>query len=108
MGIHPIDLQTMYSQIGNIAKTVASQQQGIPLSQAMREASIVRQNSELASQVHRAADNETKSGLISDEGHNSSADQESGGDKKKSEDKDKKKEQEFRESYLGVHIDITR
>ena len=37
MGIQPIDLQTLYSQLGNVSKTVAFQQQGIPLQNAIQQ-----------------------------------------------------------------------
>ena len=37
MGIQPIDLQNMYSQMNNVAKVVSNQQQGSQLTQAMQE-----------------------------------------------------------------------
>lgn len=37
MAIQPIDLQTLYSQLGNVSKTVAFQQQGVPLQNAIQQ-----------------------------------------------------------------------
>ncbi len=108
MAIAPIDLQTMYSQMNNVAKTVANQQQGTQLVNAMQEAKIVRQNLENSAQVHKAADNEAKSGQVKADGHGSS--NQEGFDKKqrKSDQEQSDKENVIRESFLGQHIDITR
>lgn len=107
MAIQPIDLQTMYSQMNNVAKTVAVQQQGGQLTQAMQEAQRVQQNSEQAAQVHKAADSESKSGQVNKDGHDS---------QEYNPQENKKKEQEeqlaetktvkLREAHLGNHIDI--
>lgn len=109
MAIQPIDLSTMYSQMNNVAKTVAHQQQGSQLTHAMQEASRVQQNSETAAQVHKTAGNEAKSTQVKDDsnGSNGSA----GGNSKKrqqNEEQETPKEQVIRESYLGTHIDISR
>ena len=46
MAIHPIDLQTMYSQIDNVAKQVVHQQQGAALAESVQQTNFVRQNKE--------------------------------------------------------------
>ena len=102
MAIQPIDLQTMYSQMNNVAKTVAVQQQGGQLTQAMQEAQRVQQNSEQAAQVHKAADSESKSGHDSQE-YNSQ------GNKKRKQEEEQLTETKtvkLREAHLGNHIDI--
>ena len=109
MAIHPIDLQTMYSQMNNVARTVANSQQGVQLAQQLQENTIIRQNMEQAQAVKKAADTESKSGTVNDEGHNGSQSQARGG-KKQPEDTEVQspKKNEIRETYLGQHIDITR
>jgi len=110
MGVSPIDLQTMYANMNNVARSVAHQQQGAVLSQQLQESKIVQQNAEKASQVHKAADNEAKSSGINDEGHNSSSGYGSKNKKKdqKSQNENTNASSEIRESYLGLHINIER
>ena len=110
MGVSPIDLQTMYANMNNVARTVSHQQQGVVLAQQLQESKIIQQNAEKAAQVHKAADNEAKSSGINDEGHQGSG----GGASSKKKQKDNqeeglpRRESEIRESYLGIHIDIER
>ncbi len=110
MGVSPLDLQTMYANMNNVARTVSHQQQGAVLAQQLQESKIIQQNAEKAAQVRKAADNEAKSTGINDEGHqNSSA---YGQNKRKrqeeQENPSEKHETEIRESYLGIHINIER
>lgn len=110
MGIAPIDLQTMYVNMNNVAQTVANQQQGVQLAQQLQESKIIQQNMEKSSVVRRAADNESKSSSIKDEGHSGSGTY-NGEEKRNSEPEsgtEKKRPSEIRESYLGLHIDIER
>ena len=37
MGLNPLDLQTMYSQLNNVAKQAAHQTQGASLAQSMQQ-----------------------------------------------------------------------
>ena len=53
MAIHPIDLQTMYSQIENVAKQAVHQQQGVQLSESMQKANEILQNMEQANKVQQ-------------------------------------------------------
>ncbi|MBQ8013117.1 MAG: hypothetical protein IJ257_01795 [Treponema sp.] len=109
MGVSPIDLQTMYANMNNVARSVSHQQQGLVLAQQLQEAKIIQQNSEKAAQVHKTADNEAKSSGIKDEGHQGSSHYGSSGKRGESEQKENpRRESEIRESYLGIHIDIER
>lgn len=109
MGVSPLDLQTMYANMNNVARTVSHQQQGAVLAQQLQESKIIQQNIEKASQVHKAADNEAKSTGINDEGHNSGTWSGNGSKKQNNgESSEKKQESEIRESYLGIHINIER
>ena len=53
MAIHPIDLQTMYSQIDNVAKQVVHQQQGAALAESVQQTNFVRQNKEDVKKVQQ-------------------------------------------------------
>jgi hypothetical protein len=71
-----------------------------------------KQNAEKAAQVHKAADNEAKSTGINDEGHQGGTSYGNGKRKNQEQSEENqassKKTGEIRESYLGIHIDITR
>lgn len=110
MGVSPLDLQTMYANMNNVARTVSHQQQGFVLAQQLQEAKVIQQNAEKASQVHKTADNEAKSSGINDEGHQGSGQYSSSGKKKEGSSQEEKQSQnsEIRESYLGIHINIER
>lgn len=110
MGIAPIDLQTMYSQMSNVAKVVADKQQGAQLATQLQENNVIRQNEEKAQTVQKAADDEAKSMGVNQDGNgnNSSYQQ---GKKKENHEEDSlqpSKPVEIREAYLGRHIDISR
>ena len=111
MGVSPIDLQTMYANMNNVARLTSHQQQGFVLAQQLQESKIIQQNAEKASQVHKAADNDAKSTEINDEGSQGGGTWAGGKNKKKQSNdgnQEPKKEAEIRESYLGRHINIER
>lgn len=108
MAIQPIDLQTMYSQMNNIARTVAHSTQGAQLAQSLQEGSVIQQNMEKAQSVQKTAENEAKSGEVNEEGHQSSNPQLPQKKKDENPQEEQRKPAEIRESYLGQHIDITR
>lgn len=114
MAIQPIDLSTMYSQMGNVAKNVANIQQGTQLTQAMQESVVIRDRQEQAAQVHRAADSQTDTSQIKtdSEGNDAGTPQQSSGRKRKEDNNNSEpaepKITEIREPYLGQHIDISR
>ena len=109
MGLNPIDLQTMYAQLNNVAKQASAQTQGAQLSQAMHEANVVEKNLEEARKVVQARES-AKSGDINlnAEGRNAQDGHSSKG-KKEGEEEEKQTESSsygLKESYLGQHIDI--
>ena len=110
MGVSPIDLQTMYANMNNVARLASHQQQGVVLAQQLQESKIVQQNAEKAAQVHKTADNEAKSSGINDEGHQNSSAWGQGKRKGQQEEggEEPAPESEIRESYLGRHINIER
>lgn len=109
MAIQPIDLQTIYSQMGNVAKNVAHQQNGNQLTQAMQENAAVQQKQEQLAQVHKTAENEAVASQIKDEAHQNNSFQNQRNQKKNQEEElEKNKLTEIRESFLGQNIDISR
>lgn len=109
MAIAPIDLQAIYVNMDNVAKTVANQQQGAQLAQQLQESQMIQKNAEKASAVQKTADNEAKSETIKNEGHASNFySQEQRRQKQDNDSKEKEKAVEIRESYLGQHINIER
>ena len=111
MALQPIDLQTMYSQMANVAQRVASEGQGAALAQSIQTQGIVNQNLQQSQSVQKTAANETQTGKIKADANGSDGGA-AGGQKKKNdgqpEEPEEKKEYEIRDPALGVHINITR
>ena len=106
MGLQPIDLQTMYSQLSNVARQAAHQQQGVQLSESMQQAGIIRQNQEQAEK-----EEQSKLGGINQNGKNNSGQQQKKKEKSPDEqdsEAENTAQNRLKESYLGQHIDITR
>ncbi|MCR5046058.1 MAG: hypothetical protein K6A42_05740 [Treponema sp.] len=110
MAIAPIDLQTMYSQMANVAQRVASEGQGAALSQSIQTQSIVNQNLQQSQSVQKTATNEAQTGKIKADAKGAQEGEESSKKKKDKapEEPEEKKEYEIRDPALGVHINITR
>lgn len=110
MALQPIDLQTMYSQMANVAQRVASEGQGAALSQSIQAQTLANQNLQQSQTVQKAAANETQTGKIKADANGSNGAEQ--GEKKKKEDKqevpEEKKAYEITDPALGVHINITR
>lgn len=107
MAIQPIDLQTMYSQLGNVANKVAHSQQGAQLFQSMNQVNVIKQNAEQAAKVQKTNEN-SKSVNVNKDGRN----EDSADFSQKKNEKDKEKDSEEKsfgitESFLGVHVDIS-
>lgn len=110
MGIQPIDLQTLYSQLGNVSKTVAFQQQGIPLQNAIQQEEQTKRLQQKREAVEAAAGyDEGPAGVKNDK--------ESPPDTQEQKDKKKRGENEteddgkvfevIKDPRLGQHIDIS-
>ena len=104
MAIQPIDLQTMYAQIQNVAKEAAFHEQGVKLADAMQQADVIEQNKEKAQRVKETS----KASVVNEDGRSSES-----GERKKKKDKNSADTGEenaprLKESYLGQHIDIMR
>ena len=110
MAIQPIDLQTMYSQMQNVARDVANAQFQPQLAQQMREMSMVQQQQERAQTVQRAANEEAQPTYVDPDGRGGDSQQPNrqGEPKGGGESTPAAKKTEIREGFLGRHVDVTR
>ncbi|GMO50157.1 MAG: hypothetical protein Pg6C_13510 [Treponemataceae bacterium] len=110
MGLQPIDLQTMYTQLDKISKSTVAEQQGAQLARAMRQDETQRQEflrSETVNELH--TDNEAI-GTVDDKGRGSGAEQKRRGKKKRPDAPEETVAAEpanLAEPYLGQHIDVS-
>jgi len=114
MGIQPIDLQSMYSQISNVAKAVGGQQQTAQLNESMQQQTVIQKNLENAAKVQQTSAEKNSARNVDSNGSNGSfyAQSRSKKQNQDSEDEDSYSENQTKEhksgpSYLGTIIDIT-
>lgn len=72
MGIQPIDLQSMYSQISNVAKNVGGQQQTAQLNDSIQQQAVIQRNLENARKVQQTSGEKSTAKNIDSNGSNSS------------------------------------
>ena len=111
MGIQPIDLQTMYTQLSNVSKSMAGSQQA-QLTEAMQQQNNIQKNLENAARVQETSNEKTDTHSVNQNGSNSGGAY--GGNTKQNNNQSEETEtEEYRppksdHSYLGTIIDITR
>lgn len=116
MGIQPIDLQTMYSQASNVAKSLSGTQQA-QLAESMQQQANIQRNLENASKVQQPSNEKSDTAKINQNG--SGSQDFSGRQEKKNKKNDGgngyvftgEEENSFSKnspSYLGNIIDISR
>lgn len=109
MGIHPIDLQTMYSNMSNVSMNYATHELSGQAAKQAADAASVQNNIEKSQQVNKAAENEMKSMSVNEDGRGGAENPNLNNRKKQPEENTEvpeKKIVQIRESYLGRHIDI--
>ena len=110
MGVQPIDLQNMYSQLSNVAKAVAGQQQAAQLSESMQQQNQIEQNMINAQRIQQTNE-KSDTGNVNENGHHGTM---SYSQQKKNKNGEQEKEQNHNpssskdSSYIGTIIDITR
>lgn len=120
MGIQPIDLQTMYSQLSNVSKTMAAGQQA-QLTEAMQQQNNIQRNLENATKVQQTQTEKTDAAVVNKDGSNGG-----GFSKQNKKSEQNASTQEYKEgdttssqksdgsnhssssAYVGTIIDITR
>ena len=111
MGIQPIDLQTMYTQLSNVSKAMAGAQQA-QLTEAMQQQGNIQRSMENAAKVQQTSNEKADTNSINQNGSNGSG----AYGQKKQDKKNQNTQEENGEirppksdlSYLGTIIDITR
>lgn len=111
MAIQPIDLQTMYSQMSNVANRVSHEQQSAHVAQGLQQQTAVNQNAQTVKTVNKASPEEENAPNVKEDGHNNSEQKES--EKKKNQNQKQSESYanpkiEIREDYLGKHVNIER
>ena len=112
MGIQPIDLQTMYTQLSNVSKAMSGSQQA-QLTEAMQQQGNIQRSMENAAKVQQTSNEKADTNSVNQNG--SGAGSYYGGRRKGQGQKqnNQETEQDVRPpksdlSYLGTIIDITR
>lgn len=110
MGIQPIDLQTMYSQLSNVSKSINAAQQ-VQLTDAMQQQNNIQKTLENSKKVQQTSNEQAKANNINQNGSNSSS--YFGNQKKQNkqtEENESKSEYlpKSNSPYIGTIIDITR
>ena len=67
MALHPIDLQTLYTQLENVSKGVAFHQQGLQLREAVQQDNYGKQLTEKEKAVQEAAQEESETVRVKDQ-----------------------------------------
>ena len=112
MGIQPIDLQTMYSQLSNVSKSLGAGQQA-QLTEAMQQQNNIQRGLENASKVQQTQTDKPDTALVNKDGSN-------GGElpNQKKNSSQNNNSSDYKEDgspkhssssqYVGTIIDITR
>jgi hypothetical protein len=111
MGIQPIDLQTMYTQLSNVSKTMAGAQQA-QLTEAMQQQGNIQRNMENAAKVQQTSNEKSDTNSVNQNGSGAGSYYGSGkkgqGKKNAEENHEEIRPPKSDLSYLGTIIDITR
>lgn len=111
MGIQPIDLQMVYSQLEKVSKNVSFQQQGAQLQGAIQQERAMEQQNLKNQSVQETHFAQNDGGKVREDGRNKNKDMPEQNDEKS------KKEEELEEDVpnfevikdptLGKHFDVT-
>lgn len=106
MPIKPIDLQTLFVQLGQVGKQKAAEKDGALLHVHLHDTQVKRIADEEAKAIQRHKDDQTAAESIDDEPGSGMPNQT--GEKKRDEEKAKENDVEtIRDPNLGGNIDIT-
>jgi hypothetical protein len=108
MGIAPIDLQTLFTQLDKVAKTQNAAREGQALQQAIHNTQLQRKTEEHVQQVNEAQN--MGEGIEQVKDRDAENKQGNGGKKRKGKNDNEEDENEssvFRDPSLGQKIDIS-
>ncbi|MCL2558155.1 MAG: hypothetical protein FWE09_06720 [Treponema sp.] len=106
MAIQPIDLQAIFAQLDNLARTQLAQREGVALQQAMQGVQIQRKADEQAKTVSEAQDLGDGVEKARDEGRKKRDEEEEKGKNAKANDSDATRPGVFKDLGLGKNVDI--
>lgn len=109
MAIHPIDLQTLYTQLDKVGKAQAFQENSLNTQQSLAASEAIKKQEQQQNSVNEIADSESQSSKIGDKHQQ---DQESQQQKKQEDtnNKDSQDEEEIvspHDPRIGSFLDIT-
>lgn len=107
MAIQPIDLQTLYTQMDKVSKSVVQQQQGVQLQNAIEQEQQIKKNL-LKKDAVENLDKQNEMKGVKD--RNESAKNFSNSDNKKEKNQEEKEEKQYeiiKDPGLGKNIDIS-
>lgn len=113
MGIAPIDLQTMYSQLSNVSKTMTGAQQA-QLTESMQQQQNIQRDLENSQKVQQTSNEKANASKINQNGSGSQSFAGKHEKKENSEENQNAQNEEqniynkYKPSYLGNIIDISR
>jgi hypothetical protein len=111
MGLQPLDLQTMYTQLDKISKNAVAEQQGAQLARAMRQDETQKQEFLRSETVKELQTDKEAVSAVDDRGGRNSREQQKRKHKKPDDSTGEEPESAtrtvFTESYLGQHIDVS-
>ena len=112
MGIAPIDLQNMYSQISNVARNVGGQQQAAQVSQSVQQQNQIQKNIEMSQKVQQTENDKANTQNVNADGHQGGAGTYQNPNKKKNKQNESKGNfgvyADVKSEYVGTIVDITR
>ena len=111
MAIAPIDLQTMYTQLSNVSKSMSGAQQA-QLTEAMQQQGNIQRSMENAAKVQQTSNEKAETNTVNQNGSNSSGaygqKRQQKNETSQDEDNELSRPPKSDHSYLGTIIDITR
>lgn len=114
MGMQPIDLQNMYSQMSNIARNVAGQQQAAQVSEQVQHQNQIQKNIEQSQRVQQASNDKSNTNNVNPDGRNGGGGSGTYKNPKRQQNDGSRKDTSFgtygnvKNGYVGTIVDITR
>jgi hypothetical protein len=107
MSIKPIDLQTLFLQLGQVGKQQSAIKDGAVLQQAIHGATLQKLEDEAAKSVRRADDDALESRAIQPDPDGHAGRRESGSKQHDDEEADSTEQETIRDPALGGLVDIS-
>ncbi len=107
MPLLPIDLQTLFTQLNQVAKDQTAQKEMIPLAQAAQGSQIVKQTGQRDTRVNETQRQEQGTEQVHPRGRREGQKKRQAPERGKGKRAPEQKKDVFRDPALGSHIDVT-